>query len=395
MKRKYIVLFIFICFILYFCYLSYKSCFVNSVVKQRRINFLLLGVDFVDNAVHSDTIILLSYTPKMRILDVISIPRDMYVDIIELKFRKLTEVYAVLYNRTKSKYNAAKEMLKIIEEKFFVSSNGKKVSIPYFFVIDYPNFEKFIDTIGKIKIVVTEPMHYDDYAGNLHIHFDPGIYFMDGKKVLEYVRYRDKVGDLGRIYRQQQFIYSLIEKLLSPGCILRLPVIIYNFKKCFVTNISLWDFLNMILEFKNLRMLDIRFSTITGIPKGRYLEVDQSMMDMLVEYLLDEKIKLYEGNNDILLKVYNATNKPQLAKQVAMFLRDKGYDVLLWGNWYCQLPQSKIIDCSQNTKVINEISNLLDISNITTLHLTKELSSMRPSVTIILGKDFLEKSFSE
>ncbi|MFN3550528.1 MAG: LCP family protein, partial [Endomicrobiia bacterium] len=94
MKLKHIILLCLVFMIFFLSYLSYKSVFISNNVKQKRTNFLLLGVDFVDNAVHSDTVILLSYDHKTKLLDIISIPRDSYVDIPELKYKKIAEVYA-------------------------------------------------------------------------------------------------------------------------------------------------------------------------------------------------------------------------------------------------------------------------------------------------------------
>jgi anionic cell wall polymer biosynthesis LytR-Cps2A-Psr (LCP) family protein len=65
--------------------------------------------------------------------------------------------------------------------------------------VDYALFCKAIDAVGGIEIEVEEPMHYDDSAGNLHIHFEPGRYLFNGQKALEYIRYRGNAGDTGRI----------------------------------------------------------------------------------------------------------------------------------------------------------------------------------------------------
>jgi anionic cell wall polymer biosynthesis LytR-Cps2A-Psr (LCP) family protein len=53
-------------------------------------------------------------------------------------------------------------------------------------------------------------MDYDDYRGDLHIHIKKGRQLLDGRKSLDYVRFRhDKLGDLGRIERQHEFLSAL------------------------------------------------------------------------------------------------------------------------------------------------------------------------------------------
>ncbi len=389
MKIRHIILILCILLILYLAWLSSKSVLITNIIKQKRINFLLLGVDYVDHTMHSDTIIFVSYSPKQQVLNIVSIPRDAYVDVDFTKFKKLAEIYAFFYARTKSKKLAAKEFKTIIEEKLFLSSSTK-IEIPYFFVVDYQNFEKLIDVIGKIKIFVEEPMHYDDYAGNLHIHFEPGTYYMNGKDALKFVRYRGQETDISRIKRQQVFIKSLLNKLFNPLFFYKLPIAIYYFNKCFITNMSFWEILNLTIEIKNLKHTNIRFSTLSGNSFRRYLEINKDQLNSLIEYLINDDFKISK-NIHVVLKVYNATEYPKLAKQVAMFLRQNGYDVLSWGNWHKLQNKSKIIDYSQNEKLVSNLCNLLCINDVTSVF-DHGSSVLQRNILIILGQDFLKEN---
>lgn len=387
MKLRHVILIISLAFLGFLMYLSSKSIFVKNTISQQRTNFILFGIDAVEGAFHSDTVILLSYSPKFRLLDIVSIPRDTYIEIETLKFRKLAEVFAFFYLQRKDKKYAAEKVKEVLERKFF-STGDDKLKLHYFLLVDYKNFEKLMDMLGKVKIVITEPMHYDDYAGNLHIHFDPGIYYMNGKQLLQYVRYRDTVGDIGRISRQQSFIKSVLSKVLSPESWYKIPLLVYNFRKCFITNINLWEFINILLEFKNLRFTNLRFSVLPCKPKGRYLEVDMAAMDMFRSYLKDEQTQFKPQH--LFLKVYNASGREKLAKQVTYFLREKGYDVLEWGNWYCKQPKSRIIDYTHDVKTVETICELLNIYDVTTAYpqdsSTPEIQS---TVIVILGEDFV------
>jgi hypothetical protein len=75
-----------------------------------------------------------------------------------------------------------------------------------------------IDALGGVDIAVDRAMNYDDRRGNVHIHFQPGTYHMDGEQALEYARFRhDATGDWGRIQRQQHLILSLFDQAIRPG----------------------------------------------------------------------------------------------------------------------------------------------------------------------------------
>ncbi|MFQ3676148.1 MAG: LCP family protein [Endomicrobiia bacterium] len=378
--------------IFYLSYLSQKSIIVNRIKDLERINFIILGTDFVDNAVHSDTILLISYSTKHKIFDIISIPRDSYIDFADTRFKKLTEVYAYLYKHNrKDKHLASKKFVELIEQKIFVSE-GLNFSIPYYIVINYEGFKKLIDTIGKIKIYVTEPMHYDDNAGNLHIHFDVGEYLMDGESALKFVRYRDSRGDIGRIARQQQFFNSVMRKLMSPKVVIRIPSILLNVRESIYTNITFWEMINLLIEFRNIKTTGFRFSYVHGKPKGRYWEIDKSYINNLVQYLNSDDKQIKNINKRI--KIFNASNVPKLATRVTKYLRSIGYDVLDWGNWTTILPQSKIIDYSGDENLVSTISNLLNIDDVTTYYKSNDYLAEAEDLIIILGNDFDNKTIA-
>ena len=91
------------------------------------------------------------------------------------------------------------------------------------------------------------------------------------------------------------------------------------------------------------------------------------------------------------MKVYNATSYPKIAKQVAMFLRENGYDVIDWGNWPTTQYKSKIIDYSQNIEFVDKLCCLLNINDVTSVF-QQNMSELQQNVLIILGQDFLEKN---
>ncbi len=386
MKTKHVILILLCCFVLYLAYLSSKSKFVNNLLSFKRTYFLILGIDSVNYTVHSDTILLMSYSPKNRILDIISIPRDSYINIPEIKFRKLTDIYAYFYTKEKNKLTAAKCLSQVMQNNIFSSQTGK-IEIHYFVIVDYQAFKKLVDIIGKIKVYVEEPMHYDDHAGQLHIHFEPGEYFMNGKQLLEYVRYRSKSGDIPRTIRQQQVIKEIFVKMFTFTNILKMPLIIKEFSNCVDTNINLWEIFNILLEFRKLSVNNLRFSYLQGKPQGAFWIIDQNFVNSLIEYFTHNKpTKPYLPTASRLIKVYNATNIPKLALRVSMYLRSKGYDILDWTNCDKKLYKSKIVDYCGDTEFVQGLANILNIHNIFCLYNYREEPEV--DVKIFLGYDF-------
>ena len=101
--------------------------------------------------------------------------------------------------------------------------------VDYYVIIDIRAFERIIDALDGIDIDVEKRMYYEDPwddDGGLVIDIYPGMQHMTGRKAIQYVRYRDMEGDIGRIRRQQKFMRAVLEKAASPGILPKLPQII-------------------------------------------------------------------------------------------------------------------------------------------------------------------------
>ena len=74
---------------------------------------------------------------------------------------------------------------------------------------------------------------------------------MDGETALQYVRYRDRLGDValvnphyevydGRVERQRKFLMAVIDEILQPSTLLKLPRLLGQVWDAVETNIP-WD----------------------------------------------------------------------------------------------------------------------------------------------------------
>jgi hypothetical protein len=69
-------------------------------------------------------------------------------------------------------------------------------------------------------------MQYEDTWDHYVIDLKPGVQRLDGRTALQYVRYRDEEGDIGRVSRQQKFIKAVLSEVSSPAIILKAPSLI-------------------------------------------------------------------------------------------------------------------------------------------------------------------------
>lgn len=217
------------------------------------VNMLVVGVDSVEGTHRSDTIFLLSINPSKSTVTMLSIPRDTRV-LIDGKGRKINEILP----RFGANY------LKNLLEQLF------KITINRYVEVGYTGFVSVVDIMDGIDINVEKAMNYDDNAGNLHIHFKPGLVHLDGRRALEYVRFRaDAQADLGRIKRQQQFVKAVINKMFTAKNFIKLPTMASKVLKAIKTDLTVAEGITIAKSFTTY---NINFKHMSLPGEARYID---------------------------------------------------------------------------------------------------------------------------
>ena len=207
--------------------------------ENKTINFLLLGVDERSGDVgRSDTIMMLSANLATKRIGLVSVPRDSKVDMIKYGSTKVNHAYA---------YGGITLAKQTIEKLLNVKAD-------HYFVINFSAFKKIIDLLGGVDLDVEKDMYYrDDYDGEngLVIDLQKGQQHLDAEKAIEYVRYRDEEGDIGRVKRQQKFLNAVLAKFTSPSTILKIPSIIKEVRNSIQTDMSFADMVEYLSFLKN------------------------------------------------------------------------------------------------------------------------------------------------
>jgi len=181
-----------------------------------RINILIIGLDYRDylaneGAPRSDTMILLTIDPLTKMAGMLSIPRDMWVNIPGFGYSRINTAYS---SGEGSKLPGGGPALASKTVEQFIG-----VPVHYYAQIDFNTFVEFIDLIGGIEIYNDEDLRLDPVGtGKDKIKLSCcGIRELNGEKTLAYVRFRkDKEGDVARAARQQKVIIAIRNKVLSP-----------------------------------------------------------------------------------------------------------------------------------------------------------------------------------
>lgn len=227
----------------------------------RRQNILLLGVDASENpkdlwtGTRTDTIILINIDPKTKSINAISIPRDSKVYLPD--------------NKGVDKINTAHALGGISLTKRTIEET-LGIHIDKYIMVHDDAVKAIVDAMDGIDVYIEKPMHYNDYAGKLHINFSKGEHHLDGQKAVEYLRFRhDALGDIGRTQRQQWLLRSLLTKLKQPSTITKIPDIISVAKNYVKTDMSLYEMSQYAALAKHIDMDKIEIATLPGAPNQK------------------------------------------------------------------------------------------------------------------------------
>jgi len=196
---------------------------------KSRVNILLLGLDASDQREltepgpqRSDTMIVVTIDPLSETVGVLSIRRDLWVNIPGYDYHKINKAHFI-GEAFQLPGGGAGLAVKTVEE--FLG-----VPIHFYAKVDFDTFVKVIDEIDGVKVTVNERILADWNGNGNNFWLEPGEYTLPGTAALAYARYRGgDDGDIGRGARQLQIITAIRDRVLDfnmlPKLIRRAPAI--------------------------------------------------------------------------------------------------------------------------------------------------------------------------
>ena len=226
----------------------------GMLVANDKATVMIMGVDErADDVGRSDTLMIATLDPDKNQAALLSVPRDTRVKIKGHGFDTINAAYA---------YGGRKLTQETIESLL-------NTHIDHYIKINVHGFTKIIDALGGIDIDVEKRMYYEDPwddDGGLYIDLQPGMQHMDGKTAITYVRYRDEEGDIGRIKRQQNFMKAVMDKLVSPTIIPKLPAIVSAVSDSVETDMSVSEILSFLGTLQDAKDNGLKSEMLPGKP---------------------------------------------------------------------------------------------------------------------------------
>ena len=270
--------------------------------KEEDFYVLLIGLDYRPGSgtMNTDTIIAAHVIPQTGKIKMISLPRDLRIDLPNGEARKINALFYDGFSYARSSANRNPGLLSgkeisiggwtVAEE--YVSSGMVHlrdrveefldIEIKHTVLVHFETLIKLVDAVGGIEINVERSMQYDDPTDGTHIYFEPGWQTMNGQEALNYARFRqDNRGpayysnDFERSQRQQQIITALVDKLTSWKNLTRVKEILSIVSDSFKTDMRRSEMLNYLSKYYTV----FDGNSIESIPFEGYWESPYVMID--------------------------------------------------------------------------------------------------------------------
>jgi LCP family protein required for cell wall assembly len=261
-------------------YASKLHKYLSQVSGGEPENILILGSDkranLQEDPGRSDTTILLRLDPGSDTIAVMSIPRDLKVEIPGVGTEKFNAAYT---------YGGPKLTLQVVKQLTGLPIN-------HVVNVDFLGFVRAVDAIDCVYTDV-DRRYFHSNAGlppseqYSEINIQPGYQLLCGKKALQYVRYRHTDTDLVRSARQQDFISSARQQVSIKDLVFDQSGLIDIFTKYTTSDINnketMLEVLKLFLAARNASIEEVHFPAILGTS---YVYASESAIHGAVEKFL-------------------------------------------------------------------------------------------------------------
>jgi LCP family protein required for cell wall assembly len=167
---------------------------VDRVLPHKPMNILLIGSDktkLPGDPGRSDTQMLVRLDPETKSISMLSVPRDLYVEIPDHGYAKMNEAYS---------YGGPALVIDTFKRLTGLPVNG-------WIEVNFGGFWHVVNILGGVYLPIDHKYFVPASADYKSINLEPGYQLVRGKQALNYVRFRhDEFFDFGRMQRQQLFL---------------------------------------------------------------------------------------------------------------------------------------------------------------------------------------------
>lgn len=189
-----------------------------------RTNLLLMGIDFApggSRVSRTDTLILATVIPLKPYVGMLSIPRDLWVNIPGVGENRINTAH--FFAEGQQPGSGPQATMDTIHQNF-------GVDVGYYVRINFQGFKDVVNAMGGVDVNLPLPM-----AG-----YPAGPQHLTGNKALAFVRNRTGSDDFFRMEQGQLLLKAVFQQMLSPVKWPRLPAVLLAFSRATDTNVPIW-----------------------------------------------------------------------------------------------------------------------------------------------------------
>jgi LCP family protein required for cell wall assembly len=383
-----------------------------------RVNILFVGLRGGDPLEGdcpfcTDTLILLTVDPLTKTAGMLSIPRDMWVNIPGFDYSRINTAWTLGRGSRLPGGGPALTMKTI--------SHLIGVPVDYYVQVDFDTFVDVIDLLGGVDIYNDETLILDPVS---HGKDFPkvkltccGMRHLRGRVALAFARCRHVEqgctdGDIGRARRQQKVIFAIRDKVLDPenfpGLLAQAPELYITFSHGIHTNLSLDDAIKLAVLMHDIPRENIR-NEVIGNKMVRFDSVVLGGVNASIIRPVPDQIRILRDQiftasgplsplakgypTDLMqadhahIRILNGTTTPDLDTRTGRYLSQFGMLVTDYGETKAA-SRTTIILYSPKLYALRGLIDIFGINSSTQILIKPDLSQT-VDIEIRLGKDWV------
>lgn len=362
------------------------------------VTFLLLGSDLrPGSSYRTDTLVIAIVRPRDGQVALISIPRDLWVNIPTIGMNRINTAYqsGEVYQYPGGGPGLLKDTI--------LANLG--LQIDHAAMVDFDGFRRIVDTLGGIDVPVAcsytdwrliDPS-YNPYNENNWALFTTGqgLIHMDGDYALWYARSRSKSNDFDRGRRQQEVLRAIYGQALRADTVSRIPQLYADLSSSVRTDLGLGDVLQLSPLALSLTNADIRSYYIAGdlvtawiTPGGAYVLLPNTTLiqDMLQQAMSPSPRQ--QERQSLPVEVRNGSPFDGWDALAAERLNYAGYETLFTASDHRSYAQTLLYDLTPDQDR-NRSASLLAVLGLPDSSLLAVPSSgAQAAYVLIIGSDY-------
>jgi LCP family protein required for cell wall assembly len=252
------------------------SGILHDVPSSGAQTFLIIGSDRRNSQIsgkygNSDTTMLLRLDPDKNAIALLSIPRDLKVDIPGYGTNKINAAYS---------FGGPKLTLETVKQ-----ITGLQIN--HLVNVDFTGFARAVNAIGCVYVDVDRRYYIAPNTGTSEINLQPGYQALCGFDALSYVRYRHTDTDIVRAARQQEFLRQARAKVPPTKIIDDRDKLLHIFAHYTSSDIDsssqLLELLRLFIDLRGAQVKEVHFQATLG---PSYVYASESKIHEAVNQLL-------------------------------------------------------------------------------------------------------------